>query len=173
MNKLWNSISNAWFKPVNPRRLAVIRIATGLFCLWYILSRFEMLQRMVKDSTAFEPIGILAWMEQPLDSSIFWWLSVVLIVLNICYIIGWKFRFTGPAFAILALLFFTYRNSWSMIYHNHNALILHILILGLVSSANAYSIDAWLNHKKGKRDTTAHWRYGWPIMLICALTVGS
>lgn len=173
MDNLWNSIKNAWFLSIDPKRLAIIRMATGGFCLWYLLSRFDMLQRMVKNTDTFEPVGLLAWMEQPLEVSLFWWIAIVLIALNICYILGWKFKLTGPVFAILVLLFFTYRNSWSMIYHNHNALVLHILIVGLVASADAWSIDAWSRRRKGIRQQNAHWRYGWPIMLICTVTVGS
>ncbi|BFP42453.1 hypothetical protein FGF1_32980 [Flavobacteriaceae bacterium GF1] len=173
MNMVWNSIKNVWFAQVNPERLAIIRMATGGFCLWYLLSRFNMLQRMVQNTDAFEPVGLLSWMQEPLHPNLFWWISILLIVFNICYILGWKFRITGPAFAILALLFFSYRNSWSMIYHNRNALVLHILIVGLVASADAWSVDAWSQRRKGVPKQNAHWRYGWPIMLICAVTVGS
>ncbi|MEM0940129.1 MAG: DCC1-like thiol-disulfide oxidoreductase family protein [Bacteroidota bacterium] len=173
MNNLWNSIKKSWFAPVDPKRLAILRIATGSFCLWYLLSRFDMLQRMTQNTDAFEAIGILSWMEKPLNEIMFWWISIAMIILNICYILGWRFKLTGPVFAISALLFFTYRNSWSMIYHNRNALVLHIIILGFVAAADAWSVDAWRNQQNKRRSTDAHWRYGWPIMLVCAVTVGS
>ncbi|MEW7292147.1 DCC1-like thiol-disulfide oxidoreductase family protein [Aquimarina sp. 2304DJ70-9] len=173
MNTYFEKIRDHWFIKVTPQQLALLRIATGLFSLWYILSRFGMLQKMAKNTEAFEPIGILSWMSQPLSSELFWWISVGVILLNIGYLIGWKFKYTGPAFAVVALLFFTYRNSWSMIYHNRNALIIHIIILGLVASADAWSWDATKKPKTSYKLPNAHWQYGWPIQLICAVTVGS
>lgn len=168
------TLRNRWFIRVAPQRLALLRIATGCFSLWYLLSRFDMLQKMAgSDIGTFDSIGILNWMNEPLSEGVFWWITVVLILLNLLYIIGWKFRFTGPAFAVLALLYFTYRNSWSMIYHNRNALILHIVILGLVASADALSWDSRKKARKGHASPKAHWQYGWPIQLICAVTVGS
>ncbi|MEM7380507.1 MAG: DCC1-like thiol-disulfide oxidoreductase family protein [Bacteroidota bacterium] len=173
MKKLWTSLKKRWFVPVAPERLALLRIATGLFCLWYLFSRYDMLQRMIRNTDAFEPVGILSWMERPLEPNTFWWISLLLIGLNLCFILGWKFKITGPAFALLALLFFTYRNSWSMIYHNRNALVLHMLILALVASADAWSLDSSNKRRKGLRKKEASWKYGWPIMLICSVTVGS
>ncbi len=158
---------------VRPQQLALLRISTGIFSLWYFLSRFEMIQKMTKNIEAFDPVGILSWMSTPLSSEVFWWLSIVVILLNIGYLIGWKFKFTGPAFAIAVLVFFTYRNSWSMMYHNRNALVLHIVILGLVASADTWSWDAFKRIKKGYKTPKTHWQYGWPIQLICAATVGT
>ncbi len=173
MRKIMNKIKNQWFIKTPPERLAVLRIATGCFSLWYLLSRFDMLQRMAKNTETFEPIGILSWINQPLSENVFWWISIGVIILNVLYIIGWKFKFTGPAFALVVLLYFTYRNSWSMIYHNRNALVLHIIIIGLVASADAWSWDSWRKKRKGIKSPEAHWQYGWPIQLICAATVGT
>ncbi|WP_299212297.1 DCC1-like thiol-disulfide oxidoreductase family protein [uncultured Aquimarina sp.] len=173
MNTYLKMIRDHWFMKVTPQRLALLRIATGLFSLWYLLSRFNMLQKMIKNVDAYDPIGLLSWMDQPVPSTVFWWITIGVIFLNIAYIIGWKFKFTGPAFAIIILLYFTYRNSWSMVYHNRNALILHMVILGLVASADAWSWDAFKKAKKGYKPPKVHWQYGWPIQLICVVTAGS
>lgn len=167
------SIQKFWFAPAPPQRLALLRIATGGFALWYLLSRFEMLQRIASsNSSNFEPIGILKWMDVPIEPEVFYFISLALIGLNIAYILGWNFKYTGPIFAIALLFFFTYRNSWSMIYHNRNALIVHVLVIGWVASADALSIDAWRKKiKNGIRPLREHWRYGWPIRLICAATL--
>lgn len=173
MKTIIKALKERWLEAISPQRLALLRIATGCFSLWYLISRFGMLQKMVKNTSAFDPIGVLFWMEEPLPATAFWWISLGLIILNIFYIIGWKFKFSGPVFALLTLLFFTYRNSWSMIYHNRNALVLHIVILGLVASADAWSIDAWQGRRNGNKVKKAHFNYGWPVVLICAVTLGS
>ncbi len=173
MKNFLKTIRDHWFIKVPPQRIALLRIATGCFSLWYLLSRFDMLQKMTANTEAFNPVGILSWMDKPLPSEVFWWISTGIIVANILYIIGWKFRVTGPIFGLLVLLYFTYRNSWSMIYHNRNALIIHVIIIGLVASADAWSWDAWKRKKKKYKTPKPHWQYGWPIQLICVVTVGS
>lgn len=173
MKKMIKYFQDRWFAEVSPKRLALLRIATGGFALWYLISRFDMLGRMVENQDAFEPIGVLSAMQGSISPEIFQVFMIAMLILNVLFIIGWKFRFTGPVFAVLTFLFFTYRNSWSMIYHNRNALVLHIVILGLVASADAWSLDAWNKKQKNLMPIPDSWRYGWPVMLICAVTVGS
>ena len=63
------------------------------------------------------------------------------IVVNVAFLLGWGFRLSGPAFALLLLGILCYRNSWSMIYHSDNLLILQALVLGWTRAADALSID--------------------------------
>lgn len=164
-----NRLYHYWFEPAHPIQLALLRISTGGFALWYLWSRFGMLREMARSGLAsFEPIGLLAWMDVPLHPATFDLFLWLLIGLNIAWILGWQFRITGPAFALAMLLFFTYRNSWSMIYHNRNALILHVFILGFVGAADLLSLDRL---RKGRPER--HWRYGWPIKLLMAATLAA
>ena len=168
MKNTLTALKAYWFSPMPVERLAILRIATGGFSIWYLLSRFGMLQRMVSSDTSnFEPVGILSWMSTPLPPDLFYVITIILIGLNIAFILGWKFRTTGPLFAVLLFLFLTYRNSWSMIYHNRIALLLQVLVIGFAASADALSLDALQRNK----NTKPHWGYGWPIRLICAATV--
>ncbi len=54
-----------------------------------------------------------------------------------------------------------------MIYHDLHALVLQVLVIGFAGSAAALSLDA------GRRvePASSHWRFGWPVRLICAVTV--
>ena len=79
-------------------------------------------------------------------------------------------KVSGPVFALLFLAAMSYRNSWSMVYHSHNALVIHILILGVASSADALSLDALIRQGSGRPRATDNAAYGWPIKLICAVT---
>jgi hypothetical protein len=171
MTTLLNQLSAYWFAPVSPLRLAILRIATGCFSLWYLLDRFGMLQRLSKtDPSLFEPLGLASFLSAPLSPEVFQVLLLLTIGLNIAYILGWQFRWTGPAFSIVLLFFMSYRNSWSMIYHNYNSAVLSIFILGLVASADAWSWDYW---RRKFRVLAPDWRYGWPIKLICACTLAA
>lgn len=172
MKTLARKLQQFWFQPAPAERMAILRIATGGFALWYLLSRYEMLQKLSRsDVTMFEPVGLANILYEPMAPGVFTLLLLVTILLNAAYIAGWKFKWTGPAFALLLLFLLSYRNSWTMIYHNRIALVLHVFIIGLVASADALSLDAWKKAKGGAKKAVAHWRYGWPIKLICAGTV--
>src|SRR6185295_18697556 len=69
-----------------------------------------------------------------------------------------------------------YRNSWSMIYHSDNLLVLHTIVLGLTRSADSFSLDSVIRHWRQPGAATAgqpSWQYGWPVKLMCALTVSA
>jgi hypothetical protein len=93
----------------------------------------------------------------------------------VAFILGWRFNRTGPIYAALLLWVLCYRNSWSMIYHMDNLLLIQAVILGLTRSADALSVDALVGRSSGERASAGgssglHWEYGYPIMLLCAAT---
>ena len=107
---------------------------------------------------------------------------------GVAFVLGWQFRWTGPLFAGLLIFVVSYRNSWSMIYHVDNLLLLHVLVLGLTRSADALSLDAlrqrpiaewWHSLLAEAQGSPApvrerngwHWEYGYPVRLLCAVTV--
>ncbi|GAB4497029.1 MAG: hypothetical protein OHK0019_29840 [Saprospiraceae bacterium] len=114
----------------------------------------------------FTPVGLAVWLSAPLPPDLYMGIVWATMALGVAYILGWQFRITGIAFAIFGLFVFSYRYSWSMIYHDNIAVVLHVLIIALSPAADAYSMDAW----RGKSSDTIHWRYGWPIRLLCTAT---
>jgi len=45
------------------------------------------------------------------------------------FVLGWRHRVSGPLFAALLLWTISYRNSWSMVFHSDNVLVLHAAAL--------------------------------------------
>ena len=169
MKTLLQRLDNYWFSPMLPARLAFLRIATGGIALWYLLTRYDMLLRVVQsDHALFDPVGAAAWLSQPLSFGVFQVILWLTVGLNVGYILGWKYRITGPLFALIFLFIMSYRNSWSMLYHNYNGLVLHILVIGFTAAAHALSLDS-----KGKPAFEASRHFGWPVKLICTATVGT
>ncbi len=167
MKEILQRLATYWYTPMPAQRLALLRIASGGFALWYLLSRHNLLMKVVRtEKHLFDPVGIAAWLEAPLPLEIFTVIYWLTIVLGFIYVLGWKFRFTAPAFAVMALFIFCYRNSWSMIYHDNAALVLHILIIAFSPAADAYALDA----RRNSPSDAVHWQYGWPIRLLCAAT---
>lgn len=160
-------LADYWFQPLGPERLALIRIATGLFAFWYLFTRYDMLLRMAAGSSdVFSPVGVIVWFSSPWPIGVFHALLLLTMALCLAYVAGWKFSIVGPAFAITFLVLMCYRNSWSMIYHNRNLLVLHILVIGFTASADALA----LGRRRGEAALPS-WKYGWPILLLCLTTV--
>lgn len=170
MKRQIQHIQDFWFASLPASRLALLRIATGFFSLWYLLSRYDMLMKLsANGSSMYEPVGLMQLFNEQFSVGIFKIILWMTIGFNFLFILGWKFRYTGPLFAILLLLFFCYRNSWSMIYHNYNLLVLHVFIIGFAASGDALSV----NKKRINSRTikpVSHWKYGWPVKLICLVT---
>jgi len=167
MTPLSKRLDRFWFPNLGPERLALIRIVTGLFALWYLTTRYDMMLRMVQGAAEnFEPVGIAILLESPVDSLLFKGALLLTIFCGAAYTLGWKFRYTGPAFAVLFFAVMCYRNSWSMIYHNYNALVLQVGVVGFTAASGAISLDSILRGR-----SPAGWRFGWPVMLISAVTL--
>lgn len=169
MNTVTRFFDRLWFPALPAGRLALIRIAVGLFAFWYLAERYGMFMKLAADDPFyFKPIGVLSWMSAPLSPTVFQWLMIATLLANVAFTAGWFFRFTGPLFGLLLLALLSYRNSWTMIYHSDNAMVAHVLILGFVGAADVWSVDAW---GRSRKSGLVHWRYGWPVQLLSAATV--
>lgn len=167
MNRLLNLVHRFWFAPAPAGRLAFIRMAAAGYCLWYLLTRHSHFTEYSKFSPSlFEPVGLSALLSEPLPE--FWTqlLYYTTLFAGAAFLLGWKFRVSGPAFALLLIATLSYRYSWSMIYHDFHIVAVQIFILGFSASADAWSLD-----RRHSNAQMSHWRYGWPIRLLCAATM--
>ena len=159
-----------WFAAAPARRLALLRITIGGVALVYLIARSPHLIGF-GDFTAerFDPVGIVGvLLDQPLSQPAVTALVLLAIAAGFAFVAGWQHRVTGPAFGLLLLWVTSYRNSWGLVLHTENLMALHALVLGLVASADAYSLDA----RRLRRDPDASdGRYGWPIKLLILVTV--
>ncbi len=174
MNNLLFSLRRYWFADAPAERLAALRLVLGIFSLGYLLPRVGMFREISRQATdLFEPVGVVSWLQAPLPPMVFDGLLVATLLANIAFLLGWRYRVSGPLFGLLLLMTMCYRNSWSMIFHNDNILVLHALILGFVPAADAWSLDSRRSTKPGSWlfGTTAgqNWQYGWPIRLMMAV----
>ena len=101
---------------------------------------------------------------------------------GVAYVLGLGFRVSGPAYALLLFWLLSYRNSWSMIYHTQNLIVVNVLVLGVARSADVFSLDAAVRGLAARFRRTsgrpaAGWlslsgeAYGWPIRLMAATTL--
>jgi hypothetical protein len=180
MKTFLSSLHRFWFAEAPAARLGVLRLIVGTFSLAYLLPRVEMFRTMSQQQTdLFEPTGVVGFLEAPLPASAFDALLLLTLLSNFGFLLGWRYRLTGPLFGTLFLVTLCYRNSWSMLFHNDNVLVLHALILGFAPAADAYSLDCWRNRRKpgswltGRISGARSWAYGWPTRLLVATTVAT
>jgi hypothetical protein len=172
MRRLGRLLDAFWFAEAPAARLALLRILVGAFALYLVAGHYSAWVRVGQTSASlFEPVGVVAVLDRPLPPEVFQGLILACLAANVAFLVGWRYRFTGPLFAVLLLWVLSYRNSWSMIYHSANLVVLHVLILSLVPAADALSLDARRGRKGTGRDPKGDWRYGWPIRLVCAVTL--
>ena len=102
MNRLTQRLHRFWFQPALAERLAILRIGAGGFAFWYLWTRYDMMIKLSKtDVSMFEPVGLAELMASPMLPEVFAVVLLITIAFNVAYILGWKFKYTGPIFALL------------------------------------------------------------------------
>ncbi len=175
MKPLNQKLHDFWFESTPASRLGMLRILLGVFSIWYLVPELDDFVKVAKsDPRLFAPVGVV--FGHPIGIVLFDWLLLATLGAALFFTLGLWHRISGPLFAGLALWLFCYRNSWSMIYHSDNLVVLHAIVLGFTRSADALSLDAlFRGRRQGGTGSVeqATWRYGWPVKLICAVTVCS
>ncbi len=156
-------------RPVTPAaRLGAVRALVGGFVFIYMVARFAHLWRLARLPAAqFKPIGALSVLDHSLAAWQWQLLLVVTTLLSLAFALGFLHRILAPLFAVALLLTITYRNSWGMIFHTENLMVLHVGILALAPAAHGWSLD----QRKSQTDHPDSWSYGWVLFLMSLVTV--
>jgi hypothetical protein len=155
-----------WFAPAPAARLGALRLLVGLFSLWYLGRRRRMIVQIARtDPKLYAPVGLARPLKRPLPPPVVRATVDATLAANVAFVAGAGHRVTGPAYASLLLWTLSYRNSWSMVFHNDNLLVLHAVALGCSRAADALAVDA-----RRRPPPAPHPRYGWPIQLMRTVT---
>lgn len=162
-------VDRMW-QPAPAERLAAVRVLVGLFAQIYMTVRLPHLLGLAElGEGQFQPIGVLWLLERPppgwlvAAGAALTWLS------GLAFLLGWRFRATGPLHAALLVTALTYANSWGQIFHTENLFVLYVLVLAVSRSADATSLDA----RRQGGAPPAHGRYNWPLALMRVLMVAT
>lgn len=166
-SRAWRVLAGWWFAPLPAERLAALRVLVGLFALAYLSSRLgQLLALPGLPRGSWRPVGAVELLTStPWPRPVVTALVLATWALAVAFVLGLAHRWLAPVFALLLLLVLTYRNSWGMVFHTENLLVLHALVLAIVPAADAWSIDA-----RG-RAAPAHERYGWPLRALAVITI--
>ncbi|HZZ50498.1 MAG TPA: hypothetical protein VFE65_26705 [Pseudonocardia sp.] len=146
-------------------RLGMTRALVGGFTFHYLYKRRRMFARVSRtDPELFRPVGPCRVLPKPVPPKVADTLNDATLVTTALFTLGSGHRLVGPLHSALLTWTLSYRNSWSMIFHSDNTLVMHTIALGASRSADALSLDSLVT-----RETPApHPRYGWPLKLMHA-----
>ena len=156
-------------------RPAVHRVLLGGYTAVYLAKRVRMLRTIHRTSPdLFAPVGPARVLTRPVPPRLADGLVYAELVADALFTLGVRHRVTGPAHAALLLWTLSYRNSWSMVFHSDNTMVLHTAVLGLTPSADALSVDAVARHgRDGLLRADPDWRYGWPGTVSSGVTAAA
>jgi hypothetical protein len=157
-----------WFAPAPAERLAGLRILIGGYAFFYLWVRFGEFVAIARlPETQWRGVGVTEWTGH-LPAGVVIALVVATMIALGAFVLGLGHRYVAPVAAVGLLVVTTYRNSWGMVFHTENLLVLHVGALALAPAADAWSIDAW---RGWVRPHTAG--HGWAIKLLVALTAAT
>jgi hypothetical protein len=152
-------------------RLAALRVLICTYAMvWLVGFAPILLSGLWFPAERFEPIGVTSLLDAPLSPALGLAIWAVSVVAGAATLLGWRYRVIAPIFALSLLWVTSYRNSWGMIFHSENLLVMHVLILALLPAADAWSLDAQRDARVRARGQQAHPRYGWGPRLMATVT---
>ena len=161
---IWEGLRPGFAAPVPATRLGLVRVLVGGYTLHYLLSRRRMFRDVVRvEADLFAPVGPARVLTRPLPPAAADALNDATLVSTALFTLGAGGPVVARAHAALLTWTLSYRNSWSMIYHTDNLLVLHTLAISAGRSADAVSVDAVLRRRSAP---ASHPRYGWPLHVM-------
>jgi hypothetical protein len=159
------------FPDTPPARLAALRVLVGLFSTIYLVSRPTGLAFFGQFArSAFAPVGVVQLLVRPLPSAACWALYGITLAASAAATAGYRYRVSGPLWALGLLWVTSYRNSWGMLFHTENLLVVDALILALAPASDAWSLDA---RSRDAKPLDPNPKYAWPVAAMNAALVAS
>lgn len=163
--RLLRWLDSQFLAPAPAKRLATVRVLTGVFAVIYLIARANVLGDFRNPPGRFSGVGLAAWLSGPVPAALQLSVFALCVISGVLFTLGMRYRITGPLFACLLLWVTSYRNSWGMVFHTDNLLVVHVIALAFSDAAHALSWDA-----RGQPRAEDSGRFGWPLRLLMALT---
>ena len=120
----------------------------------------------------FEPIGIWSALSSPLPVWVVLVLGLASVATGVMATVGWRYRLSGPAFAMFMLALITYGNCWGQVLHTEHLMVLHLGVLAISPAADRWSLDQRARRVPGGDGTTTL-GHRWAIWLMAAATAAT
>lgn len=164
-----------WERALFPKapalRLATLRvIVTGVALAWLLALSPLLYANLGFPAARFEPVGVLSVLASPPGGAVMLLVYLATLGVGAAALVGHRYRVSGPLFALGLLWLTTYRNSWGMVFHTENLVVLHALILAVLPASDAWSLDA-RRERTGVRPQGNSAAYGWGPRLMATVGV--
>lgn len=155
-----------WFAPAPAERLAAVRILVGAFAVIWVGGRIWETYAVARlGGSHWKPIGVTRLLDAPLPADGVLVIAIATTLALVAFTIGAFYRVSAPIAALGILWTLTYRNSFGMVFHTENLLVLHVIALALSPAADAWSID-----RRRGAPTPPEAGYGWILKLLALVT---
>jgi hypothetical protein len=174
MRALVRSLDAFWYMKASASQLAHVRLLVGGFTLVYLLVTAPNFLAVAEYAPQrFTPLGIVALLASPLPPLVVKLTFGITLLVGAAFALGFRYRWSGPLFAVLLLAVTSYRTSWGMCFHTDNLMTLHVLVLAVAPAADALSLDARARRARLPSAIAAapHGRYGWSLRAAGTITV--
>lgn len=156
-----------FFKPAPAERLAAMRLFIGGYALFYLWTRSgEIISRANEAPSHFAPVGTARLLFGPVPPEVAVVIMIATGILLAAFVLGVGYRVVAPLAALGLLWTVSYKNSWHMLFHTENLMVLHVLALACTPAADAWAIGA----SKRAKSTLG---YGWGVKLLAMLTAAT
>jgi hypothetical protein len=151
------------------QRLAMLRIAVGTYAFLFLFIRsLHLWNAATYPPSRWKPVGILVPLTSAPAPWIFRSLLLLSLVVGVGFVTGWRYRLTGPVFAVLFLLVTTFRFSWGSVLHTEHLVVIHLLLIGFSQADHAWALRQ--SHTKGRAHVPKS-TYTWAIQTCAVATV--
>ncbi len=157
-------LADWWFAPAPAERLAALRIILGTYAIGVVLYEVHATFELERLEARFFPVGLARLVAHPLPHAAILAIAIATVALLAAFVLGIGYRVTAPLAALGLAWTLCYRNSWGMVFHTENLLVLHIIALACAPAADAWALAR-------RRESAGG--YGWPIKLLVALTAAT
>jgi hypothetical protein len=163
---------HAWFdRTAPPERLAAYRIVLGVFVTAYLIGRTEaFLELGTRDANRFDPVGVFRLIGQPISGATNSVIVAAVIAGGVAFTVGWRFRLTGPLFAVGVMLLTTHRSSWGQMLHFENLMTLQLIVLAPFRAADAWSLDRRRTTSTAPRGASVDYQFPLTVASVVVVT---
>ncbi len=181
MTTLRERWSRTWFAPATAAELAQCRIAWCALFLFHLATsgHAARIEGFDPAATGYAPLPILSLMALPfggaraLGPDGMRAILLVTEVAGVLALVGCATRFTMPLFALGGLFVQAWAYSFGEFGHDISLVLVGLFFLGFTPCATAWSLDAWLDRRRGRNVAGSAPIAGaaWPIRAMHVLLV--
>lgn len=162
-------MADGYFAPAPAARLALFRIAVGVYAAGWSLARLPAHLDLADRSAArWDPVGPWSLVDSPPADAVVAALALAAPLAGIALAVGWWHRVVAPLAAAVLLGLTALASSFGQVFHTENLLVLHLFVLAVAPAA-----DALVPGRRGLEPDAVEDRYGWPLRLASVLVVAT